>query len=325
MTTRISVVIPCFNAEPFLRQAVESLRATQYPDLEIIIFDDGSTDGSLDLAHQLAREYPGILVFTHPDRVNRGPGVTRNAAVKKSSGEYLAFLDADDYVLPTRFLGSARILDESPDIDAVCGTTERLIEPGGEERGKRIRPRTVFDCRDPDRVLEHRLFKGLAWSTNAILLRRAAFDRAGGFSERRTGEDAVLWLKLACVARIASAGPDPIAIYRICPWDNWDEYLKRPFEPHNSLVVSEALAWARKNGIRKEYLNLLLRALEARTLLDNRRLREDLRYSAAFRHLGRQMLDHPSLSLRGGIWRGITCTMLEGLRMRKPAFEKTDE
>ena len=325
MTTRISVVIPCFNAEPFLRQAVESLRATQYPNLEIIIFDDGSTDGSRALAADLASEGPDIHLYAHDGHANLGPGRTRNAAVRFSSGEYLAFLDADDYVFPCRFSGPSRILDGDPDIDAVCGTTERRIDPGGEDRGTRIRPQTVFDCTDPDRVLEYRLFRGLAWSTNAILLRRAAFDRAGGFSERRTGEDAVLWLKLACVARIASAGPDPIAIYRICPWDNWDEYLKRPFEPHNSLVVSEALAWARKNGVRKEYLNLLLRALEARTLLDNRRLREDLRFSAAFRHLGRQMLDHPSLSLRGGIWRGITCTMLEGLRMRKPAFEKTDE
>lgn len=320
MATRISVIVPCFNAARFLQQAVESLLQTNYPELEIIVVDDGSNDGSWDIAHEIAATHHNLKVIAHPNHENRGAGCSRNLGVEHSTGAYIAFLDADDYVYQNRFAGPAAILDQQPDVDAVCGTTEKVVESGGEERSQYVRERTVFDCEEPERVLERRLFGHLAWSTNAILLRRSAFERAGGFSHRRIAQDAVLWLKLACVARIVSAGPDPICVYRIHARNTSSAVIHKRFRPVNSLVILEALQWTRTHPIRDEYQSLLIRALVSRTMSDNRRLREARTFTRAIGHLCRVLLQRPDLIREPQMIRAFMITVLESCRLRKPAF-----
>ena len=98
----ISVIIPVYNASAFLKKAVES--AIQFEEVkEIILVEDGSTDHSLEVCEILENEFGAVKLFQHPDKGNHGAGATRNLGLEKATGDFIAFLDADDYYLPNRF------------------------------------------------------------------------------------------------------------------------------------------------------------------------------------------------------------------------------
>src|ERR1035437_7890425 len=100
---QVSVVIPVYNAAKFVRQAVES--ALLQPELaEIILVEDASTDDSLKECQKIAADHPIVHLYRHGGGKSCGAGATRNLAIRKSSCEYIAFLDADDYYLPSRFV-----------------------------------------------------------------------------------------------------------------------------------------------------------------------------------------------------------------------------
>jgi glycosyltransferase involved in cell wall biosynthesis len=91
----ISVVMPCFNARAFVEQAVRSALGQDYANIELIVVDDGSTDGSRDILAQLKGAYPGRMTVLHQQ--NQGPYPARNAGLGRANGTLVAFLDADDY------------------------------------------------------------------------------------------------------------------------------------------------------------------------------------------------------------------------------------
>ncbi len=93
----VSVVIPVYNAGKYLDETIQSVRNQTYPNWELVLVDDGSSDNSASLAKKYATEYPGrIRYFEHPGRQNRGSSATRNVGIKHAKGELIAFLDADD-------------------------------------------------------------------------------------------------------------------------------------------------------------------------------------------------------------------------------------
>lgn len=104
---KLSIIVPVYNAEKWLRRCVVSLlnQDIDKSEYEILLIDDGSKDGSLAIAHQLATEASNIRVFTQP---NAGPGAARNRGIDNANGDYLMFVDADDYLKPNSL---APILD----------------------------------------------------------------------------------------------------------------------------------------------------------------------------------------------------------------------
>src|SRR5687768_16144872 len=97
MASSVSVIIPVRNRPDFLAGAVDSLIATRYPALEIVIVDDGSSDDTLVRARQMEERFPRLIrVFQHDDCGNHGPGASRNLGVRLSTGGYVSFLDSDD-------------------------------------------------------------------------------------------------------------------------------------------------------------------------------------------------------------------------------------
>ena len=102
-----SIIIPCYNAERWVEQAVESALAQTYPNIEIIVVDDGSTDKSLDV---LRHFLPRIIIETGP---NRGGNSARNIGFARSKGEYIQYLDADDYLEPEKIARQIRFLEET--------------------------------------------------------------------------------------------------------------------------------------------------------------------------------------------------------------------
>jgi glycosyltransferase involved in cell wall biosynthesis len=154
----VSVVIPVFNGERFLGEAIRSVLAQDYRPLELIVVDDGSTDGSASLAESFA----GVQVVRKP---HTGVAATHNLGISRCRGEWLAFLDSDDRWLPVKLSLQAAALDEDAGLDMVFGQCRQF--------------RGGADAIGPDEILATQ--SGIAQS--ALLVRRSSFDRIGLFSE----------------------------------------------------------------------------------------------------------------------------------------------
>ena len=116
---KISVVIPVYNAENYVLQAVES--ALQFDEVyEVILVEDQSPDNALLVCQQIAEKYDKVQLYQHPDKKNHGAGPSRNLGIEKSTGDFIAFLDADDYFLPNRF-DAEKELFKNPKVDGVYG------------------------------------------------------------------------------------------------------------------------------------------------------------------------------------------------------------
>ena len=115
---KISVIIPVYNAEKFLRKAIESV-VLQEETGDVILVEDNSIDNSLRICREFEAMYDNIRLVCHSDHGNHGAGATRNLGVHNAECEYVAFLDADDYYLPKRFTLATRFFHENPGIDGV--------------------------------------------------------------------------------------------------------------------------------------------------------------------------------------------------------------
>jgi glycosyltransferase involved in cell wall biosynthesis len=214
----MSVIIPTYNSEDFVADAVRSVWQTAPQDTEIVVIDDGSRDRTLEVVRQLATVSPFPLrLDMHPGHINCGPGASRNLGIRIARGEFVAFLDSDDIYLTGRFEHDLPRLLKEPGLDGVFGWVRIKV------------PANVTDKQDdssketmglPVHVDEHDVLKNLLnahfWAIDAVTLRRSTVLRVGGFGEHlRMAEDCYLWFKLATSARLCpSDNREPVAIYR---------------------------------------------------------------------------------------------------------------
>ncbi|HWR76598.1 MAG TPA: glycosyltransferase family A protein, partial [Thiobacillus sp.] len=117
--TLISVVMPCLNAAPFVEEAVESVLAQSYPRVELVVVDDGSSDGSSDILQRLASDNPERITLIFQSRA--GPFAARNLALAHANGNYIAFLDADDTWQPDALSRMHDALETREADIAYCG------------------------------------------------------------------------------------------------------------------------------------------------------------------------------------------------------------
>ena len=175
----VSVIIPVYNAAAFVRQTVQSVLASTHADLEVVCIDDGSTDTSLQVLHELAREDSRVRVLTQP---NGGVCRARNAAIAASKGEYILPLDADDLLMPRFIAQAVEVLRTQPEVKAVAPTAEFF----GERTGLWHLP--PFDLRTE----AHRNILACC-----ALYRRADFDRTDGYcADIIAREDWDFWISM---------------------------------------------------------------------------------------------------------------------------------
>ncbi len=198
----ISVIMPCYNAEPYLREAVDSVLNQSYRDIELIIVDDGSTDRS----REILESYAGRIKVL--SQANQGPYTARNYGASQAVGSYIAFLDADDWWnLDCMEKMHAELEKDTNAALAYCGW-QNIGVVGG--RGAPYVP--------PDYELEDKAVRFLRaaapWPIHAALVRRKVFDAVGGFDlDLPTCMDYDLWLRIA-VARPIRLVPEVMAFYR---------------------------------------------------------------------------------------------------------------
>ena len=127
----VSVVLPAYNAEAFVAEAVESVRAQTYDDYELLAVNDGSTDRTGEILDELAAGFPAMRVI---HQANTGLAGARNAAIATMQGQYIALLDADDVWLPEKLARCVAFLDENPDLSIVYTP----MDPFDGKTGKRM-------------------------------------------------------------------------------------------------------------------------------------------------------------------------------------------
>ena len=120
----ISVIIPVYNCQQYLRQCIDSVLGQTLQDIEIFCIDDGSTDESLDVLQEYEETYSSVHVFQQP---NSGAGAARNLGLQHAKGEYIAFLDADDYYLDADALQKMYCMCKQNNVK-VCGSFGKVLE-----------------------------------------------------------------------------------------------------------------------------------------------------------------------------------------------------
>ncbi|HVL37961.1 MAG TPA: glycosyltransferase [Fimbriimonadaceae bacterium] len=199
---RVSVIIPCFNAERYLREALDSVMAQQLPALEVIAVDDGSTDQTATVA----RSYPGVTLI---QQENQGVSAARNTGVAAAKGEILCFLDADDRLLPGSITERLELLDREGTAGVYCDAYFIDLD------GKRIGP---MGLRSPGPNTLRALCAGNLCPPSMLLLRRQVYSDGGGLDPSiRWGEEYDLWLRIAARGAQFAKLDRHLVEYRINP------------------------------------------------------------------------------------------------------------
>jgi glycosyltransferase involved in cell wall biosynthesis len=209
----VSILIPCFNAERWVGQAIESALAQTWPEKEVIVVDDGSTDRSLDVIRRFDRH---IHWETGP---NRGGGAARNRLMELATGPWLQYLDADDYLLPEKISRQMEFSRRHPEAEIICSPL--LVEDMVDGTVVRYES-SIPKPRDPWVLLA-------LWAlpqTGGPLWKRAALQRVGGW---RVGQPCCqeheLYGRLLEAGGIYDFCDDCLAVYRI--WELGDRLVRR--------------------------------------------------------------------------------------------------
>ena len=207
---KFSVIIPLYNKAPYIAKAINSVLAQSFHDYELVIMDDGSKDDSFDVAKKVIEGNDCCRLYRQE---NAGVSVARNNAVALSQGEYLCFLDADDWWAPTFLEEMTKLIDEYPDA-GIYGTSYTIVN----ETKKKTRVANIgiddgFEIGYINycRVYAKNLIMPL-W-TGAVCMPRNIFEEFGGFPKGiKLGEDFLLWIRVALKYKVAFLNK-PLAYY----------------------------------------------------------------------------------------------------------------
>ena len=202
----VSIVMPAYNAAATLGEALTSVCRQTHSGWELIVVDDGSTDGTAELARSFAAREPRIRVISQP---NAGESGARNTGIAQARFDWLLFLDADDWIAPAHLDRMARAIAADPGLDAVHCRSVRVAGDGVE----------VADAwAPPTGDLFPILARRAAFPIHACIVRRSIVDDVGRFDTTlRKSADWDLWQRIARTGARFGAVPEVLAYYRMQP------------------------------------------------------------------------------------------------------------
>ena len=202
---KITVLMPVYNAERYVGEAIESILRQTFADFEFLILNDGSTDGSAAILRQYAQSDQRIRFYDFTE--NAGLIARLNQGIDLAQGEYLARMDADDLSLPERFAKQVQYLDDHPRV-AIVGSFAKLIDQAGVLKGTMLR----WDI--PDHWLQTHLFWGNPFIHPSIMGRTRVFREFRYHEEYYLAEDYFLWSQIAFTHPVSNF-PEPLLLYRV--------------------------------------------------------------------------------------------------------------
>ncbi|HEY9826962.1 MAG TPA: glycosyltransferase family A protein, partial [Stenomitos sp.] len=184
---KVSIVIPAYNAMQYLPETLTNALQQTYDDYEVIIVNDGSTDGTGEWVTHF--NHPKVSLITQE---NQGLSGARNTGILHAKGEYIALLDADDLWHPSKLAKQVELLDASPNAGLIY-TWTALVDEHGQPTGR------FFSAQDEGKVWERLLEFNMVGCGSVPLIRRACFEEVGNFDRnlRSFVEDWDLWLRMA--------------------------------------------------------------------------------------------------------------------------------
>lgn len=202
---RLSVIIPVFNGQEFIKESVSSILRQSFSDFELLVIDDGSTDQTLKILEEMSHHDARMMVFS---RKNKGLVFTLNELLEKSTTDLVARMDADDVSLPDRFRAQVDFLDKNPDV-VLVGSSVQLIDSKG-------RYLTTLSSPLNDAEIQNSLLQGHASVCHpASMFRRESVVAAGGYRQDfYPAEDLDLFLRLGELGKVANISK-PLLRYRI--------------------------------------------------------------------------------------------------------------
>jgi glycosyltransferase involved in cell wall biosynthesis len=207
---KVDVVMPAYNAAKYIPIALDSVIAQTFEDWRVLLIDDGSKDNTAEIVAPYKERLGEKLLYVQ--NVNGGPARARNTALSMATGEFIAFLDADDIWLPNRLMESLKSFEGRPQVGLSYGFVSRIGDDG-----------VVIDTfadrqkHGEGRIAEYIYTRAVDMPCLTITLRRKCIDEVGMFDEAIKGpEDRDLWLRIAQRYEVALV-PHLIAHYRLSP------------------------------------------------------------------------------------------------------------
>lgn len=249
---QVSVIIPVYKAEKYVRQAVESALA-QPETGEVLLIEDASPDGSLQVCKELAIEYASVRFLQHADGKNHGPGASRNLGIREANCAYIAFLDADDYFLPNRFSVAKTLFEEDPELDGVYEAVGYHFEDeaakehwqaqfGGHNTQlttmkTRVPPDWFFEAQAPVGNQGHCHLGG-------GVVKRSIFAKTGLFDDGLyLHQDTVMFVKFSAVGKMAPGRlEEPVAMRRV-HGGNRISAIRPAVEIYQTYILMWATLW----------------------------------------------------------------------------------
>jgi glycosyltransferase involved in cell wall biosynthesis len=242
----VSIVTPFLNTETYIAEAIESVLSQTYDHWELLLVDDGSSDGSSEIARRYAEQFPGkVHYLEHEEHRNLGASASRNVGFRCSRGKYIAYLDSDDVWVPQKLAQQVALLDAHPDAGMVIGATKYWHSWTGRSDANRDEVIMVGAPQDtlyqPMELLKqlYPLGTGAAPSINTVLVRKNVLERIGGWEDtfRAVYTDQAFLVKIYLSTPVYVAG------------DLWDLYRQRP---DSSMQVN--LAGTKYRAVRLQFL-----------------------------------------------------------------------
>lgn len=215
----VSIIVPCYNCETHIEEALASVFKQTYPNFEAILVDDASTDCTSSILQRYVSTDPRVRLYRMPE--NSGAAAARNFGIAQASGEYIAFIDSDDYWHPFKLEKQLCALAEHRDYIG-CYTEFRRwtprddgsfpspdtclaeVEPGGQ---------STIDSSMSGWIYDELLLDCCVW-TSAVMIKRSELESSSGFNEHFiVGEDHDLWLRLSTKGMFIKLA-EPLALYR---------------------------------------------------------------------------------------------------------------
>lgn len=247
----VSAIITTHNRIKLLPRAIDSVLSQTYKNIELIVVNDSSDDGT----KEMLSSYENITVINIPKSESHGANYARNLGINASKGDYVAFLDDDDYWLPTKIEKQVQRMEKGGYVIVSCGYIEEIIREDGRAVFSENVSRSRFDSN-----MSRKILYNIYLLTSLILIDKEALHRVGLFDEQLKA-----WQEYEMTIRMAQIGPfsyinEPLAVYRVDVYDTnrttnkvyeWKQSAKYIYKKHKNLY--DQLSFKEKIEVKKLY------------------------------------------------------------------------